>query len=361
MTKSNGNVKPIANVPDIEAILKNIRGLGYVANGGMAGININCAESGIVSFSGKNRHEFSFICSRLGLVSMGIVSEGYDAQVFMRPDLTKPLPRNYKPGPGIRLDQVTACVNPSRLRPNHEGRYLPRIEDLPILDDASLARICGEVPQGEEEKEEIHIISGRDLMTMDIPKPEYVVSGILPQGYCLMSAKQKQGKSTISKALASLGCVGDSFAKSMYLQPKQGPVFYLSLEENQSMVKHCFSKLLQGRPMPDDLDFTSSHPTSKSAIEKIEDWILQKEQAGKQPRLVVIDILQRIRNDQGRNESSYAHDYKTGKPFQELAGRHPGIAILMLHHNRKSESDDPFDSQSGLRQEIPVLPIHRSM
>src|SRR5262249_5037857 len=42
----------------------------------------------------------------------------------------------------------------------------------------------------------------------------------------------------------------------------------------------------------------------------------------------------------------YADDYSAISELQKLASKH-NIAIIIVHHDRKSEADDPFDTVSG--------------
>jgi hypothetical protein len=63
-------------------------------------------------------------------------------------------------------------------------------------------------------------------------------------------------------------------------------------------------------------------------------------------RLIVIDVLQRVRPGARVKDSLYDGDYQTIEPLKQLADER-GIAILVLHHLRKMPADDPFDTVSG--------------
>ena len=64
-----------------------------------------------------------------------------------------------------------------------------------------------------------------------------------------------------------------------------------------------------------------------------------------QTRLIVIDTLQRIRAA-GNDANPYASDYRDIGVLKALADKHR-IAILLIHHLRKMNDDDPMDMISG--------------
>jgi hypothetical protein len=63
-------------------------------------------------------------------------------------------------------------------------------------------------------------------------------------------------------------------------------------------------------------------------------------------RLVVIDVLQRVRPRPTRYQSIYEADYESLEALLALADRH-GVAVLCIHHLRKAGADDPMDEISG--------------
>jgi hypothetical protein len=64
------------------------------------------------------------------------------------------------------------------------------------------------------------------------------------------------------------------------------------------------------------------------------------------PRLVIIDTLEKVRGD-GDTKNLYKQDYKDASILKSFADKH-GIAIVIIHHTRKSKDDaDPFAQISG--------------
>jgi RecA-family ATPase len=66
----------------------------------------------------------------------------------------------------------------------------------------------------------------------------------------------------------------------------------------------------------------------------------------KDPRFVVIDVLQRIKPAGSMARNSYENDYSAWAELQRWATKH-GIAVLGLHHTRKGGADDPLEALSG--------------
>lgn len=64
------------------------------------------------------------------------------------------------------------------------------------------------------------------------------------------------------------------------------------------------------------------------------------------PRLVVLDTLAGVRPQRLVGDQLYDGDYKALMGLHTLAGDR-GLAVLVLHHTRKMEADDPLDTVSG--------------
>ena len=64
------------------------------------------------------------------------------------------------------------------------------------------------------------------------------------------------------------------------------------------------------------------------------------------PRLVVIDVLQRIKPAGNMTRNAYENDYSIWAPLQDWATAN-GIAVLGLHHTKKGGAEDPLESLSG--------------
>lgn len=178
-----------------------------------------------------------------------------------------------------------------------------------------------------------------DLLKMDLPEGKWIVPGLIPEGSVVLAAKPKGGKSFLalqqSMAVASGGTALNG-------QPvEQGRVLYLALEDNKRRLQGRL-KVLGGETM--DLDLLELHTDwPRDGWWQIDQWLDDNADA----RLVVIDTLGRFKSkpDTGK-ANAYETDYEDLKPLAMLAEHH-GVAILLIHHLRKSEAADPIDLVSG--------------
>src|SRR5262249_32864124 len=77
-------------------------------------------------------------------------------------------------------------------------------------------------------------------------------------------------------------------------------------------------------------------------IDDIADWASSVEK----PRLVVLDTLAGVRPDRMQRDTNYDGDYRALQDAHRLANER-GFAIMVLHHVRKMEAEDPLDTVSG--------------
>ena len=63
--------------------------------------------------------------------------------------------------------------------------------------------------------------------------------------------------------------------------------------------------------------------------------------------VIIIDTLAKVRPSRLNGETAYDHDYRTLGVYHALAKKHPGAAIVIVHHTRKDQSGDFLDSTSG--------------
>src|SRR5262249_52150943 len=124
----------------------------------------------------------------------------------------------------------------------------------------------------------------------------------------------------------------------------EGDVLYCALEDNERRMQSRMTKLLGvSQPWPKRLDFCFDLPRlGAGGAEVIHNWIVAHPEA----RMVAIDPLAMIRSLKKLDESSYQSDYLALIELRKLANEH-GIALPVVHHLRKAEADDPFDTISG--------------
>lgn len=171
---------------------------------------------------------------------------------------------------------------------------------------------------------------------------KYIVPGILPEGLTLLAGKPKFGKSYMAMGLGiAVASGGKAFGS---IDCEQGDVLYAALEDNPRRLQ---SRLRQMLPypltMPDRLHIaTDWQRVGDGCVEDVDDWLNEHPGA----RLVILDTLARIKPKSDGRGTLYDEDHSAIRPLQELAGRR-GIAVVVIHHVRKSEADDVFDTISG--------------
>ena len=196
------------------------------------------------------------------------------------------------------------------------------------LEDAK-ARLAGQ-----------RLILASDLARMDFPPIQYIIPRYVPEGLTILAGKPKLGKSWLCLDWAISVACGTPFGK---LNVVQGDVLYLALEDNPRRLKRRMNALCPQMAWSDRLTFaTDWSRLDQDGVTPIKAWI--ENQAS--PRLVIIDTLQKVRRSSNDKESSYANDYAALEELHQLASTY-GVAIVLVHHVRKMDADDPLDTVSG--------------
>jgi hypothetical protein len=187
------------------------------------------------------------------------------------------------------------------------------------------------------------VISASDLRRKVFEPVPYVLPGFVPEGVTILASKPKVGKSWLTLDLC-LAVAAGGFTMGA-LKPASGDVLYLALEESHRRLQRRLDKLLPviSERWPERLTLaTEWRKTNEGGISDIEDWC----KSVATPRLVVIDTLEKVRPPQIAKGQSYSADYEALTGLQRLAHQY-GIAIIVIHHQRKMDADDPFDTISG--------------
>ena len=185
------------------------------------------------------------------------------------------------------------------------------------------------------------VTTAATLRRQTFPPIKYVVPSLLPEGLSILAGRPKLGKSWMALDVclaiaAGRFCLGER-------KPAQGDVLYCALEDNQRRLQKRIDKLLPtfGAEWPERLTLTTTwRRLDKGGVSDISEWI-----AGvTEPRLVVLDTLAGVRPI--RTQQGYSEDYESLATLHRLANER-GIAIVVLHHTRKMEAEDPLDTVSG--------------
>ena len=196
----------------------------------------------------------------------------------------------------------------------------------------------------EERKEEKKLtfhrcFTGIELQANEPAPIEWIVNGLIPTGLTLLCGASKIGKSWMSLQLAVSVSSGKDF---LGFQVHKSNVLYLALEDTERRIYDRTMLVLNGSPMPEGLSFmTRAFTLSEGLPEELTEMV--KSTGAK---LAIIDTLQLIRGGLSSKESLYGYDYREMSQLKSFADD-LGIAVLVVHHTRKSGDNDRFNTING--------------
>ena len=203
--------------------------------------------------------------------------------------------------------------------------------------------------QNQEEKMTIQnvkrlaVIDGETLMDARLPKRNFCVETLLPEGISMLGGAPKVGKSWMVLLLALQVAKGEPLWN---LPTKQGTVLYLALEDSQSRLQDRVNRLTGEAPA--SIHFATTAGTIGDELcMQISKFKLEHPDTV----LVIIDTFQIVRNS--GVETSYANDYEEVRELKALADELK-ISLLLVHHLRK-QGDSLEEPTLSLPEEITLL------
>jgi AAA domain/Ribonuclease R winged-helix domain len=180
-----------------------------------------------------------------------------------------------------------------------------------------------------------------ELMETELPPIKSVVSGILPEGVTFFAGRPKLGKTWLAQGLALAVATGGVALGTIPVV--QGEVLYLALEDNQRRLKKRFTKLLSGDNAPPGLHMAVEWPRAEEGgLVLMEEFLTEHNETS----LVIVDTFGRFKPRATGRRSQYDEDRDAVDPLISIAAEH-NVAILLVHHLRETESDDPLDMIHG--------------
>jgi hypothetical protein len=183
-------------------------------------------------------------------------------------------------------------------------------------------------------------VTAAELMATELPEVRWIVPSILPEGVTILGGKPKMGKSWLALGLAVAVASG---GVALDVKPVEaGEVLYLALEDNRRRLQKRLKKLITAAA-PTGLHIATEWARmDEGGAEMLDRWLAEHPEA----RLVVVDILKKVRPKASVHPSVYEADYEALEAMQRLAGEY-GVALLVVHHLRKLGAADPLDEISG--------------
>ena len=183
----------------------------------------------------------------------------------------------------------------------------------------------------------LETIDADTLLGIPYEPLSFLVEDLLPQGLHLLAGAPKIGKSWLALWLCLQVARGEPLWN---FATKSCEVLYLCLEDSFQRIQSRLLDLTEDAPST--LHFAvMSQQLHNGLLEQMEQFLREHPATG----LVVIDTLQRIRGA-GSEANPYASDYRDIGVLKALADRHR-IAVLLIHHLRKLNDDDPMNMISG--------------
>ena len=187
------------------------------------------------------------------------------------------------------------------------------------------------------------IFTSAALQTMTFPPLKFILPGLVPEGATLLVSRPKFGKSWLALDIA-IATAADRFTLGT-LKPSAGDVLYLALEDGRRRLQRRITKVLPTFSIawPQGLEMATEWPRAdQGGLADIEQWLVAHPNA----RLVIVDTLAQFRKLSNGKGQLYPEDYVAISGLQKLASKY-NVGIIIVHHDRKSEADDVFDTVSG--------------
>jgi len=188
----------------------------------------------------------------------------------------------------------------------------------------------------------VRIFTAANLMEEELPPVRWVVPDILPEGVTFLAGKPKMGKSWMGLDLGLAIATGGVALGAKRVE--QGEVLALFLEDKSTRrIQNRTGKLLVDRPAPENLHITNEWPRlDEGGAELLDDWVAIHPNA----RLVIVDTLAMLKPRANGRRTQYDEDRDAVDPLGPIAADH-NVAILLVHHLREAESEDPLDMIHG--------------
>ena len=186
----------------------------------------------------------------------------------------------------------------------------------------------------------------QEVMAQVLPEAVQVVPGLLNEGLCIFAGKPKMGKSWLGLDTGITCAIGTANGGGLVLgryPVEPCGVLYLSLEDSERRFQSRVEQLLHERPVPERFG-RALHwkPFHLGGQRDLESYLVRTPDT----RLVIIDTLACVRPPMKAGSNAYQEDYEFFKRVQQLAMAYH-VAIVFVHHLRKSAGADVFDEVSG--------------
>ena len=185
-------------------------------------------------------------------------------------------------------------------------------------------------------------ISAFDLQCKQFGERYYAVTDMIPQGETVIAAPPKTGKSWLVLDMCMRIAKGEKF---LGFETKQSDTLYLALEDGDSFEQERLNIITEGQPAPKNFHFvfTNVMPMNEGFLLQLDELLKQFPDV----KVVVIDTLQFVKYRQGKSESAYECDYRTGRDLKEFAEKNDLAIIVVTHTTKMKHIEDDMANVSG--------------
>ena len=185
-------------------------------------------------------------------------------------------------------------------------------------------------------------ISAFDLQNKEFEERYYAVQNMIPEGETVIAAPPKTGKSWLMLDMCLKVAEGKPF---LGFDTKQSDTLYLALEDGDSFEQERLNIVTGGAQAPKNFHFVFSNVMPMN-----EGFLLQLEELLKvfpNIKVIVIDTLQFVKYRQGKSESAYECDYRTGRDLKEFAEKNHLAIVVVTHTTKMIHIEDEMSNVSG--------------
>jgi len=195
----------------------------------------------------------------------------------------------------------------------------------------------------------LNFINAYEILNKEYPPRDFVVEGLLPTGLVLFAGKPKLGKSWFAQYL-SIHVATNTPLFGLFDIKKNGDVFYFALEDYEARLSSRERLLLEhiSLDLADEDLLKRLHyfvPTLEQQFRLNEEGYLILESIAQKSSLIIIDTYVRAKEHKNY-KSEYDYETQILSRLQRIALQH-NTCILLIHHTKKSSSEDIFDNILG--------------
>ena len=213
----------------------------------------------------------------------------------------------------------------------------PKINDPTENSEESFEEMCRKM-QRITDPRYLHTITLTELFQTSYTSRPPIIEGLLYAGAYILAGAPKIGKSFMVAQIAYHVSTGQDLWE---YKVHQGTVLYLALEDDFQRIQSRMFMMYGVEDTPNLHFATTAGKIGNGLDEQLENFIREHSDTN----LIIIDTMQKIR-EVGGEAYSYASDYEIIGKIKQFADQH-GICVLTVHHTRKQQADDSFETISG--------------